>query len=116
MSINKSDRTMTKFLLKKSNCDLDPDPNNLKPKPFQAIIIPYITVMLYQNWLMNEVARTMIKCEHVCRLREHNSAIMLYIKLHFLHAHAQFMSDLCSKFPMPAYYRRSCGATNSPTV
>ena len=57
-----------------------------------------ITVMLYENRLINGVAIAIIKSEYVCHLRVHNSAVMTLIKFHFLYAHAQCMSELCSKF------------------
>ena len=54
-------------------------------------------MMLYQNQLINEVARAMTKGKY--NLFEGlNSAL----KFHFLHAHAQSMSDLFSKFQIPA--------------
>ena len=84
----------------RQNCDLDP--NNLKPKLIQGIVILNITVMLYQNQLMNEVAIAMTKGEHVCHLMGHNSTIMTRSKFCFLHAHAQCMSELCSKFQICA--------------
>ena len=58
--------------------------------------------MLYENQLINGVAIAIIKSEYVCHLRVHNSAVMTLIKFHFLHAHAQCMSGLCSKFKIPA--------------
>ena len=45
--------------------------------------------MLYQNQLING-ATAMTKGEHVCQ------------KFRFLHAHAHYMSDLCSKFQVSA--------------
>ena len=39
-----------------------------------------------------------LKSEYVCHLRVHNSAVMTLIKFHFRHAHAQCMSEQCSKF------------------
>ena len=88
---------MTMFSIN-SNCDLDLDFNNLKPELAQATVILNITVMLYENQLINGVAIAIIKSEYVCHLRVHNSAVMTLIKFHFLHAHAQCMSELCSKF------------------
>ena len=44
-----------------SNCDLDIDFNNLKPELVQATVILNITVMLYENHLINGVAIAIIK-------------------------------------------------------
>ena len=43
----------------------------------------------------------MAKGEHVCHLRGHYSAIMTRIKICFLYAHVQCMSELFSKFEIP---------------
>ena len=73
---------MTKVFSKNSNFDLTLDPLpltlpiNLKRKLAQATVISNIAVKLYQNRLINEGARTMIKGEHVCHLRGHISAII----------------------------------------
>ena len=58
--------------------------------------------MIYENQLINGVAVAIIKSEYVRHLRVHNSAVMTLIKFHFLHAHAQCMSELCSKFQIAA--------------
>ena len=59
-----------------SSCDLYLDLNNLKPELVQASVILNITVMLYKSQLINGVAIAIIKSEHVCHLRGHNSAVM----------------------------------------
>ena len=74
----------------------DLDHHNLKSELFQAVVIPNITEMLYQNRLKNEVARAMKKGEHVCHLRGHNSRRMALTKIPFLSCTC--MSELRSKF------------------
>ena len=69
---------MTKFFWKTAILTLI-----LNRKLIQAIAIPNITVMLYQNRLMNEVARAMANGKHVCRLREQTSAKMTRIEIPF---------------------------------
>ena len=54
---------MTK-LFQKSHCDHDLDPIMLKRELVGGIVIPNTCVNLYQNWIMNEVARGMTKGEH----------------------------------------------------
>ena len=44
----------------------------------------------------------MILAEYICYSRGHNSAIMTRIKILFPNAHVQCMSELCSKFQIPA--------------
>ena len=90
---------MTKFSLN-SKCYLDLTLNNLKPELIQATDILNVTMMAYENmksvnkWgrFSNDKKRT------ICHLRGHNSTVMTLIKFHFFHAHAQCMSELCSKF------------------
>ena len=53
--------------------------------------------------------------EHVCHLGGHNSAIMTWIKICFLHAHAQCKSELCCKFQIPASHTVG-GAAKTQTV
>ena len=59
-----------------SNCDLDLDFNKLKPEFAQATVILNITVMLYENQLINGVAIAIIKSEYVCHLKGHYSVVM----------------------------------------
>ena len=55
---------MTKFFSKNSHCDLDLDSITLKRKLIRGIVMPNTCVKLYQNWIINESARVMIKGEH----------------------------------------------------
>ena len=68
---------ITIFFSIKSNCDLDLEFNNLKLKLAQATVILYITMMLYENQLINRVAIAIIKSEYVCNLRVPYSAVMI---------------------------------------
>ena len=52
------------------------DFNNLKPELAQATVMLNITVMLYENQLINGVAIAMIKSEYICHVRGHNSVVM----------------------------------------
>ena len=47
------------------NCDLDLDSISLKGSLVCGIAIPNIAVMVYQNWLINEVTGGMTKGEHM---------------------------------------------------
>ena len=44
----------------------------------------------------------MILAEYICYSREHNSAIMIKMKILFPNPHVQCMSELWCKFQMPA--------------
>ena len=56
----------TKFFSINSHCDLDLDldPITLKRKLVRGIVIYKFFVKVYQNWIINEVARVMTKGEH----------------------------------------------------
>ena len=82
------------------SCHLDPI--NQKREHVQSVIIPNITVVLYQNKFINEITRTMKKGEPACPFRGHNSAKNIWKTMRYLYAHAQCMSELCSKFQTPA--------------
>ena len=55
---------MTKFFSKNSHCHLDLDPITLKRELIRGIVMPNTCVKLYQNCIINESARVMIKGEH----------------------------------------------------
>ena len=67
---------MTMFFIN-SNCELDLDFNNLKPKLAQATVMLNMTVMFYEDQLINGFAIAIIKSEYVCHLRGHNSVVMI---------------------------------------
>ena len=47
-----------------------------KPEFAQGTVILNITMMLYENQLINGVAIAIIKSEYICHLRGHNSVVM----------------------------------------
>ena len=60
---NEGARVMTKFSIN-SHGDLYLDPITLKREMVQSNVTPNTSVKLYQNWLINKVARAMTKGGH----------------------------------------------------